>query len=180
MEQYHPGRSHRGSGAGQQQWTYGNPNYAFSYSNLSTMNNQGLAVGINQYGVIGPPGRTAKRSSLSNRLTVHGGHRPRSGLESRRHCARHARHRDLGQSHRAVTCSARRRESERTIGQHPVSLQWENADTHQPDQPDRLDEVDQFHESPAGQSPTWIFGQRPRRRLDNDGRILVQANQSWR
>ncbi len=33
--------------------TYGNPNYAFSYSTLYAMNIQGLAVGINQYGVSG-------------------------------------------------------------------------------------------------------------------------------
>lgn len=34
-------------------YTYGNPNYAFSYSNLSYMNSQGLAVGINTFGVSG-------------------------------------------------------------------------------------------------------------------------------
>ncbi|HZW34022.1 MAG TPA: hypothetical protein VFF52_25080 [Isosphaeraceae bacterium] len=33
--------------------TNGNPNFAFSYSYLYAMNSQGLAVGINQYGVAG-------------------------------------------------------------------------------------------------------------------------------
>lgn len=35
------------------QWTYGNPNYAYSYSHMYAMNSQGLGVGINIYGVDG-------------------------------------------------------------------------------------------------------------------------------
>jgi len=34
-------------------YDYGNPNNDFSYSNLTYMNSQGLAAGINQYGVAG-------------------------------------------------------------------------------------------------------------------------------
>ncbi len=34
-------------------FTYGDPNYAYSYSNLAVMNSQGLAVGINHSGVDG-------------------------------------------------------------------------------------------------------------------------------
>ena len=87
VEQYHPRRSHRGSGA--RNWpgatipTEANsPNSAYSYSNLISMNNQGLAAGINFGASVGT--RTiAKCSSPSNRQMVRGELRSRSGLEPR-------------------------------------------------------------------------------------------------
>jgi hypothetical protein len=155
--------------------TYGNPKYAYSYSNLVYMNNQGLAAGINVYGVAG---HLSNSEAFFTQQQANGTWGPPGGFLW-------SGATNIGNSPLAVGIQGISPTGQvlgfGTIGSYSTtsvmylydtkagtltnltnlvnSLTWTN--------PSRL---------PAGQSPNWVLNS-PVGHLDNSGRILIEADE---
>jgi hypothetical protein len=155
--------------------TYGNPDFAYSYSTLQVMNSQGLAVGIDVAGVSGhwdgetafltqrqPDGSWGAPTPIWSGTMILDGEAGSAGI--------------LGLS-----------SSGQVLGwgpQNPIipysnSLYLFDTKTHTLTNLFNLVDAMKWTDSPnlpAGQSPNWLLGNISGAQLDDQGRILVEAS----
>ncbi len=157
--------------------TYSDPNYAFSYSNMIAMNSQGLAVGINQYGVSGhlqnseafltqqqPNGSWGAPTSLWPGIDTIAGSGPGAGIfgiSPSGQVLGYGPENPDGLSANILYLYDSKSLTRTNLNSLVNSMTWTNST-----------------QLPTNQTPNWVlgnmFGQ-----LDNQGRILVQASQGY-
>ncbi len=158
------------------QWTYGNPNYAYSYSHMYAMNSQGLGVGINIYGV---DGHLSNSEAIISQLQPNGTWGPAGALWSGSTTFDGSGAANLGISGVAANGQVL------GYGAQPGYFEGTPINTMYLYDPktqsvtnltNLIDAIKWTNSTalPLGMDPNW-FLQSPVGQLDNQGRILVQA-----
>jgi hypothetical protein len=159
--------------------TYGNPNFAFSYSTLYAMNSSGLAAGINQFGVVGhlanseafitqlqPDGKWGAPTPLWSGYTTFAGSGPSNigimGVSPGGQVLGYGVVNQFGPPVNTLYLYDSKTHALTDLTSLVNSITWTNS-TAQP---------------LGGQSPNW-FLQSVVSRLDNQGRILIQASEGF-